>query len=272
MVTTNARMQCRRGTVSAWSSANPVLAQGELGIVTGVSPMLCKVGDGTTAWNSLPAAMAIEDIAELAAGDPTELSLSTAGGVTTLTVLDTLARMPLHRATYYYANVWAGLSGSQTMTQDRMNLQRVWLSKGTMDRIGVEVNTAVASLICRLGVYADNGGLPDARVAEASSTADCSTTGVKDLTISATIPKNGFYWFASVTQAAAGGALRGPATAGLHQVAPMPIGTSAPSGSTGYLSHAQNSVTGALPANIGTLNATAQNFNHLVHYRYSSVG
>lgn len=45
------QMQMRRGTSTEWSSANPVLASGELGLDTSLNKF--KIGDGTTAWNSL---------------------------------------------------------------------------------------------------------------------------------------------------------------------------------------------------------------------------
>lgn len=40
-----------RGTSAAWIAANPVLPEGEIGIVT--DTMAYKIGDGVTAWNSL---------------------------------------------------------------------------------------------------------------------------------------------------------------------------------------------------------------------------
>lgn len=43
----------RRGTSTEWSTANPILAYGEVGAESGVAPQL-KVGDGVTAWNDLP--------------------------------------------------------------------------------------------------------------------------------------------------------------------------------------------------------------------------
>lgn len=46
------QLQFRRGTASNWSSTNPVLASGEMGIETDTS--LFKVGNGSTNWNSLP--------------------------------------------------------------------------------------------------------------------------------------------------------------------------------------------------------------------------
>jgi hypothetical protein len=44
-------IQFRRGTVSAWATANPILAQGELGLEYDTGQF--KVGDGVTTWNDL---------------------------------------------------------------------------------------------------------------------------------------------------------------------------------------------------------------------------
>ena len=45
------QFQLRRGTAAEWSSANPVLAVAEMGVETDTKKF--KIGDGTTAWNSL---------------------------------------------------------------------------------------------------------------------------------------------------------------------------------------------------------------------------
>lgn len=45
------KIQLRRGTASEWTSANPVLSSGEAGFETDTRQF--KIGDGTTAWNSL---------------------------------------------------------------------------------------------------------------------------------------------------------------------------------------------------------------------------
>lgn len=50
----NTEIKFRRGTASEWSTANPVLAVGEPGLDTTNS--IFKIGDGSTAWNSLAAA------------------------------------------------------------------------------------------------------------------------------------------------------------------------------------------------------------------------
>ena len=44
--------QFRRGTAAQWTAANTVLASGELGLETDTAKF--KIGNGTTAWNSLP--------------------------------------------------------------------------------------------------------------------------------------------------------------------------------------------------------------------------
>jgi hypothetical protein len=46
------QIQFRRDTSVSWTFANPVLASGELGIELDTKKF--KIGDGTTAWNSLP--------------------------------------------------------------------------------------------------------------------------------------------------------------------------------------------------------------------------
>lgn len=46
------RMLQRRGLASQWTSANPVLAAGEIGFETDTGQF--KIGDGGTLWNSLP--------------------------------------------------------------------------------------------------------------------------------------------------------------------------------------------------------------------------
>ena len=51
------QIQIRRDTAANWTAANPVLAQGEIGIELdglGTPLVLQKIGDGVTAWASLP--------------------------------------------------------------------------------------------------------------------------------------------------------------------------------------------------------------------------
>ena len=45
------RIQLRRDTASNWTTADPVLGAGEIGVETDTDQF--KIGDGTTAWSSL---------------------------------------------------------------------------------------------------------------------------------------------------------------------------------------------------------------------------
>jgi hypothetical protein len=45
------QFQFRRGTAAEWTLANPVLAEGEIGIETDTGKH--KIGDGTTEWGDL---------------------------------------------------------------------------------------------------------------------------------------------------------------------------------------------------------------------------
>lgn len=46
------KFKLRRGTAAQWAAANPVLFEGEPGLVE--DTRVFKVGDGVSTWNSLP--------------------------------------------------------------------------------------------------------------------------------------------------------------------------------------------------------------------------
>jgi hypothetical protein len=46
------KTQSRRGTLSEWTSTNPILSEGEKGFEKDTNKL--KFGDGVTTWNSLP--------------------------------------------------------------------------------------------------------------------------------------------------------------------------------------------------------------------------
>jgi hypothetical protein len=52
------QIQVRRDSAANWTSVNPTLAAGEIGFETNVGAI--KLGDGTTAWTSLPYLRATE--------------------------------------------------------------------------------------------------------------------------------------------------------------------------------------------------------------------
>lgn len=63
------KFQARRGTAAAWSSANPILADGELGWDSTNAKV--KVGDGVTNWNTLPYLLAQELLLKAPLASPT---------------------------------------------------------------------------------------------------------------------------------------------------------------------------------------------------------
>jgi hypothetical protein len=85
------KIKSRRGTAAAWTSANPVLLAGEIGIETDTRRM--KVGDGATAWTALDYfrddGVDWGDITEIPA-PVTALSGTNTGDETTASILEKL--------------------------------------------------------------------------------------------------------------------------------------------------------------------------------------
>lgn len=98
------QLQFRRGTAAQWTSANPTLASGEFGYETDTGK--AKIGNGTTAWNSLAYA--------LTGSAGTVTSIIAGSGLTggTITSSGTIA---------IDSTIVATLSGSQTLTNKTIN-------------------------------------------------------------------------------------------------------------------------------------------------------
>jgi hypothetical protein len=75
------QIQIRNGTAAQWTSANPTLAAGEVGIETDTRKQ--KFGDGTTAWNSLAYAGATGTVTGVTAASPV---LSSGGAIPSISL------------------------------------------------------------------------------------------------------------------------------------------------------------------------------------------
>jgi len=104
------QIQVRRGTASQWTSTNPVLAAGEQGFET--DTLKLKIGDGSTAWNSLAY------VATGATGTVTSIVAGTGLSGGTITSTGTIA----------IDSTVATLTGTQTLTNKTLTDPKINLA------------------------------------------------------------------------------------------------------------------------------------------------
>lgn len=90
-------------------------------------------------------------------------------------------------------------TSSASWSVDRLIAYPIWVARaGTITALATAVVTAGAGGTLRLGIYADNAGLPGDLVVTHAGTIDCSTTGGKEVAVSQAI-ESGMYWAVAQT-------------------------------------------------------------------------
>lgn len=147
----------------------------------------------------------------------------------------------------YATNTSQAISTSATNGNGTLRVSRIELDKAvTVDRLAVDITVAgEAGSLVRLGIYADNAGVPGALVLDAGTVAGDGTPGIKEAVVSQALAA-GVYWMGAAVQAA-------PTTQPTLRICAGLVPTTQ-SGTLSTLSqtwggYSQTGVSGALPAN-----------------------
>ena len=212
------QIQMRRDTAANWASTNPTLAAGEFGFETDNKGV--KLGDGTTAWTSL--------------GYVTQPYLGGERG---------------SGSWWVSSNALSG-SASLVGSYQIMYLIPFYLPNAvTVDRVAVEVTTLGTGVV-RLGMYSHDQTTGRPTVTNGLlfdwGTVDVTSTGVKEVTISSTLPAGWTYlaycWQSNNTT---GPVLRGQSYQYSQANGPQYIGTSSSAINSTRNGFSYPSVTGA---------------------------
>jgi hypothetical protein len=151
------QIQLRRGTAAQWVSANPVLASGEQGFETDTNKL--KIGNGSTAWNSLSYAItgAVGTVTSITAGTglsggtitstgtiaidtATTADLTTAQTLTNKTLTDPKINLAFDAETASYTAVLANNSQVVTMDNASANTFSIPTNASVAFPIGTQIN------------------------------------------------------------------------------------------------------------------------------------
>ena len=169
------RMQVRRDTAANWTSTNPTRGAGELGFETDTT--LMKIGNGSTAWTSLP----YEFTPAYSASMPWSFI-----------------------AGRYYDGANGQAISTLGAVDGRLYITPFFVPRTTtFDQIGINVTATAASSVIRLGIYnMTTGQDPTSLVLDAGTVDSATSTGIKTITISQQLTA-GLYALASCAQGGA---------------------------------------------------------------------
>ena len=168
-----------------------------------------------------------------------------------------------YRSGYFYEPQIGCTITTSTYTINRLFYVPFFLQESiTMDRIGAECTSAIASSTFRLGLYSsDSDGLPSNLVFDAG-TIDTSSPGLKTITISQSVSA-GFYFLSYAQQ---GGATNATMRALIGTSGNWsPVAGTTMAGSNHFTSYSEDTISGAFPStatpgNANTLNPMRMQF------------
>lgn len=129
------KVQLRRGTASEWTAANPTLSQGELGVELDTTKF--KVGNGSTAWNSLVYASVSFRGAHNSATIYYPGDIATSGGSSYICVQTTTNGILATNGTYWSVFAQKGVDGEVTLsTAQTLTNKTITSAKYTVSALG----------------------------------------------------------------------------------------------------------------------------------------
>lgn len=166
-------IQTRRDTAANWASANPTLAAGEIGLETDTKQT--KIGDGTTAWNSLAYS----------------------------------GFSPRLRKSYWHGIGGRGANGGTQFSEAVIRVTQFYVGEPTtIDAVAVRIGTTgtgSTGAVLRIGIWdTDTSGMPKNLLLDAG-TVDATQAAGTVLTITglSLALKPGFYYAGGATQGGA---------------------------------------------------------------------
>lgn len=101
----------------------------------------------------------------------------------------------------YYTSYPDGNYSTIVATAGRLYMSKVWIPAGDISEVSTEVTLAASTGgQARLGIWKSSNGFPGELILDSGTVATDGATGLKAITVSATIPKSGWYWIGIAAQ------------------------------------------------------------------------